>query len=128
RTRALNGFIADYVHGRAAGRYRAGSLPILPFPDKTFDLVLSANLLFLYSDQLSTDFHVEGVRELLRVSRGELRLYPLVGLDGKKSVHLKPVLQMLEDEGHAYEIETVRNEILKGSNQMLRVGGSPGDF
>jgi hypothetical protein len=44
RTAALSidRFARDFPAGLAADRYLAASLPALPFPDRHFDLVLSA--------------------------------------------------------------------------------------
>lgn len=44
------------------------SLSRLPFPDQHFELTLSANLLFVYADQLSPDGHIAALRELVRVT------------------------------------------------------------
>jgi len=86
--RALEEFGRDFEAGRAVGRYLAASLPKLPFADASFDLVISANLLFTYSsaatggladsDRLDLEFHRASVHELIRVCRGELRLYPIM--------------------------------------------------
>jgi hypothetical protein len=43
---ALERFPADYRAHHGDGRYRAASLPALPFADRSFDLVLAANFLF----------------------------------------------------------------------------------
>ncbi|WP_245663141.1 methyltransferase domain-containing protein [Nocardia inohanensis] len=64
-------------------RYVAAGLPALPFGDNDFDLVLSSHLLFTYADRLDADFHLAALRELARVSRGEVRVYPLVGHSGE---------------------------------------------
>jgi hypothetical protein len=97
KLRALDQFAADFEAGCAAGRYVAASLPRLPFADKSFDLVTSANLLFTYSsnatggiadsDTLDLDFHRESVHELIRVSRGEVRLYPIMSHGAKPKLH-----------------------------------------
>jgi hypothetical protein len=86
KLRALDRFARDFPAGLAAGRYLAASLPALPFPDRHFDVVLSAHLLFTYSDPahggilpdspFSLDWHLRAAEELWRLSRGELRLYP----------------------------------------------------
>lgn len=85
--KALARFAGDFDAGKAAGRYVAASLPRLPFADKSFDLVISANLLFTYSsaatggiseEGLDLEFHRQSVHELIRVCRGELRLYPVM--------------------------------------------------
>ncbi|QCX80686.1 hypothetical protein C9F11_35515 [Streptomyces sp. YIM 121038] len=59
-------------------RYVAGSLPHLPFEDRSFDLVLSSHLLFSYGAQLSEEFHLSALIELVRVARREVRLFPVV--------------------------------------------------
>ncbi len=83
---ALKGFLADYSAHRP--RYIEGRLPNLPFANRSFDLVLSAHLLFAYSpidedgmlDSRVFDrtWHHEAVRELARVAGREIRLYPTV--------------------------------------------------
>lgn len=94
---ALGVFARDFAAGAAAGRYRAAALPELPFADKSFDLVISANLLFLYSstrmgglsgdETLDLDFHCKAVRELVRVCRGEVRIFPVMTHTEKKYLH-----------------------------------------
>lgn len=49
KTNALNCFLDDY--GRKNGHYVHGELPVLPFPDQVFDLVLSSHFLFLYASR-----------------------------------------------------------------------------
>ena len=113
-------FLQDYEPGRADGRYVAGSLPRLPFRDGEFDLCLCSHLLFLYSEQLSFDFHLAAMIEQLRVAR-EVRVFPLFDLDCRRSVHLDPVRQALQERGFASELVRVPHEFQKGANEMLRV-------
>ena len=49
RMQAMDEFCRDFETGKQQGRYIDASLPNLPFPDRHFDLVLSAHLLFFYS-------------------------------------------------------------------------------
>ena len=86
KLRALTRFAGDFEAGKRDGRYISAALPHLPFPDRAFDLALSAHLLFTYSDPASggllpdspftLDWHLAAARELLRVTRSEVRLYP----------------------------------------------------
>lgn len=81
---ALDRFSADYRQRRSEGRYVAGALPSLPFSDRSFDLVVTANFLMVYApladggmhdgDEFGLDFHLRCVEELARVTRGELRI------------------------------------------------------
>ncbi len=101
RAAAAARFLAD----RAARpeRYRAGSLPDLPFPDSRFDLVLCSHLLFTWADPLDLDWHAAAVDELLRVARGEVRLYPLVRRGAGEPVAFLPALRdRVRDAGHRW--------------------------
>lgn len=81
---ALDRFSVDYRHRRSEGRYLAGALPSLPFSDRSFDLVVTANFLMVYApladggmhdgDEFGLDFHLQSVAELARVTRSELRI------------------------------------------------------
>jgi len=94
---ALEAFGRDFPAGKKAGRYVAAALPELPFPANCFDFVFSANFLFLYSSgqsgglsrdaKLDLEFHLRSVRELMRVCRGELRLYPILRIDENRRLH-----------------------------------------
>jgi len=117
RTRALDRFTAD--RARQPQRYVAASLPVLPFARDEFDLALCSHFLFLYSAELSTAFHVDSLRELLRVAR-EVRVFPLLDLDGAPSAHLEPALAALADEAWAERVP-VPFEFRRGSTHMLRL-------
>ena len=67
RLAIMRRFLADYRAGLAHGRYVAAALPALPFGADEFDLALCSHLLFLYSAQLSADFHLAAIGEMLRV-------------------------------------------------------------
>ncbi len=67
----------------------------LPFPDDSFDLVLSSHLLFTYSDRLDRAFHRAALLELARVSRGQVRAFPLVSQIGRPETEL--VEQVMAD-------------------------------
>ena len=61
-------------------RYVPGRLPHLPFADASFDLVLSSHLLFSYADRLDFPTHCDMIRELIRVTHSELRIFPLAAM------------------------------------------------
>ena len=120
RVAALERFLADYRAGQREGRYLTGELPTLPLPDRAFDLALCSHLLLLYSHLLSFDFHVASLLELCRVAK-EVRVFPLLDMEGNESAHLAPLRLALEREGLATTIEQVAYEFQKGGNQMLRL-------
>ncbi len=102
-------------------RYVAAGLPALPFPDNDFDLVLSSHLLFTYADRLDTDFHLAALAELARVSRGEVRVYPLLDHSGAALPDLLASLRAaLAQRGIRTELrETVAYEFQSGARDML---------
>lgn len=120
RLAAMERFLLDYEAGRAAGRYRHQALPCLDFADRQFELCLCSHLLFLYSDQLSLEFHRAAIAELLRVAQ-EVRIFPLLKLDGKLSPYVETVIHKLSEPGFEVQVQTVAYEFQKGGNQMLRV-------
>lgn len=125
RLAAMTRFLQDYEGGKVDGRYLPLSLPHLPFADGELGLALCSHFLFLYSEQLSLEFHVTAVREMVRVA-GEVRLFPLLDLQCRESVHLRPVMEIVRGEGLTAVIEPVDYEFQRSGNQMLRVrqGGS----
>ncbi|ABS64465.1 conserved hypothetical protein [Parvibaculum lavamentivorans DS-1] len=120
RREALNLFLADFEAGKREGRYIPASLPFLPFPDKAFRLAVSSHLLFLYGDDLDFAFHLAGMKELLRVA-AEVRVFPLINLDGRPSSHLPGIIEALSADGARPELVTVPFEFQAGATRMLKV-------
>lgn len=118
RMSAMDSFLADFGEGKQAERYIPGELPALPFEAGEFDIALSSHFLFLYSDHLSAEFHLQALQEMLRVSH-EVRAFPLLTLDGVKSPHLYVVSEHLADQGFCIEIKQVPYEFQRGGNEML---------
>ncbi|SDD90096.1 class I SAM-dependent methyltransferase [Natrinema hispanicum] len=116
REQAALRFLYDYAHN--GERYVYADLPALPFADQEFDLVLSAHFLFLYDDRLSYKFHLETIRELLRIS-GQLRIFPLHGFDAEQSELVAELVETLQSEGYTTDIRVVPFEFQRGANKML---------
>ena len=125
RMAAMEAFLRDFARGNQGNRYVASALPHLPFADSSFDLALCSNFLFLYSEQLSEAFHLMALRELCRVAT-EVRVFPLLDLDGQVSPHLGPALATLRREGFHGTVRTVPYEFLKGANEMVVIGRQEG--
>jgi len=119
RKKAAKLFLEDYHEN--SHHYTSGKIPILNHPDNKFDIVLSGHFLFLYSDRLDFDFHLKAILELLRVARNEVRIYPLLGLDGSPYIHMNDLLKELSQRGYLAEIHKIEFEFLKGSNQLLSI-------
>jgi len=120
RMHAMNDFLSDYDADKGEGRYVDASLPTLPFQDGEFDIALCSHLLFLYSEQLSLDFHLQSVKELCRVS-SEVRIFPLMEFGIRESRHLEAVVGGLERMGLKALKERVPYEFQKSGNEMLRI-------
>lgn len=129
--RALFNFSRDYTQGRLDGRYIKGSLPNLPFESRSFDLVLSAHLLFVYatkdnggvfeSARFNLAFHINAIREMIRVSKKEVRIYPLKGPNRASNPLLSSVLADLACDEIKFELEDVSYKDIAGAHLMLRI-------
>ncbi|XOQ14358.1 MAG: S-adenosylmethionine (SAM)-dependent methyltransferase [Shouchella clausii] len=115
RKRAL--LLATEDMARRPERYVAAVLPELPFANHTFDLVLAAHFLFTYSEQLDGAFHQSTLDELLRVAK-EVRVFPLVSLDGKRSVHVDPLFKRLRQKGYTVVEKQVSYQFQKGADSV----------
>jgi len=124
RRSAMNDFLADYTQGKEKGRYIEAGLPILPFQENEFQLALCSHFLFLYSERLSYEFHIQSIKELCRVSE-EVRIFPLQELGAIKSRHLEAVIMEFKEAGYKPAIERVPYEFQKSGNRMMRICRSP---
>jgi hypothetical protein len=115
RRASAEAFYRDLIAHPA--RYVAASLPGLPFPGGRFDLVLSSHFLFTYADRLDLEFHRAALRELHRVARREVRVFPLLEQGGRPV----PVLLsgLLATLGIPHRIRRVDYEFQRGGNEML---------
>lgn len=119
RMRSMNLFLEDFEEGKAGGRYLAHELPKkLPFEDSQFGLALVSHFLLLYSQHLSYDFHLMSIGEVMRVAK-ELRIFPVLTLDGRRSPFLDDLIDDLNGEGFSIELVKVNYEFQIGGNEML---------
>lgn len=119
RERAYRTFLEDRCC--RSNRYLASSLPRLPFSDRAFNLTLTSYFLFVYEAQLDWKFHLQSLLEIMRVTSGEARIYPLMTFEGVPSQFLsrlasEPALESLE-----FTVVPTRFEFLVGSNAYLRI-------
>jgi hypothetical protein len=120
RMSAMEDFLADFDAGKQQGRYIAGELPSLPFESGKFDIALSSHFLFLYSAHLSAEFHIRALQEMLRVAH-EVRIFPLLALDGAVSPYLKAANEYFSAKGFSVDTMRVPYEFQRGGNEMLVV-------
>ncbi len=119
RRAAAQRFLADYAGNVRHGRYVRAALPLLPFLDGAFDLVLCAHLLFIYAARFDFQWHLEACAELSRVSGGEARVHPVCGADGRPYAELERLRRELLARGVHSEILSVEYEFFAGSSSML---------
>lgn len=119
RLSALKDCVSDM---RESGeRYIPVTLPFLPFKDAEFDVILSAHFLFMYADRLDYPFHLTTLKELLRVSKEEIRIFPLVDLEEKRYEHLDKLISYLNNNGCTVEEVKVPYEFQVNANSMLKI-------
>jgi len=58
------------------------------------------------------------VLEMCRVSKKEVRIFPLLNLKNEKSEHLEPILEILNNRRLETKIITTNYEFQKGANEM----------
>ncbi|SHM46171.1 class I SAM-dependent methyltransferase [Gracilibacillus kekensis] len=104
---------------KAKENYIPVTLPKLPFEDNSFDVLLSAHFLFMYADRLDYQFHINTLYELLRVTKGQIRIFPLVDLEGNTYKYLDKILHYLEEIGCTTDIVQVPYEFQVHADSML---------
>ena len=119
RQRSLELFCADFPAGKSLGRYVDALLPHLPFENGKFDLVLSGHFLFIYDDRLDYDFHLAAIREMARVSSGEVRIFPPRSMNRQPYPHLDQLRRDLERHGIDSEVRPSSYAFVKGWNDLL---------
>lgn len=124
RIAVIKRFLADFENGKNTGRYIVGELPTLDFADSQFQLAVCSHLLFLYSEQLSYEFHRASVYEMLRIA-AEVRIFPLLTLMLEPSPYVDRLVTELQSNGFEVQIESVSYELQKGGNKMLRIRRPP---
>lgn len=120
RLEAMRSFLADYNQGLEEKRYVPGELPEIELDDNKFDLALCSHFLFLYSDNLSLDFHIGSIKEMLRLSK-EIRIFPILDYNANLSKHYYGVVKHFQNEGFVVEAVKVDYEFQKDGNKMLRI-------
>ena len=120
RERAYRLFLPDFSKAKGE-RYIAGKLPHLPFNDGEFDLTLVSYFLFVYEEQFDYEFHKASVLEVLRVTAGEVRIYPLVNFKAERSEFIERIKKETVFASWSFEEVPTDFEFLRNSNSYLRI-------
>lgn len=117
RMSAMKLFLQDYENGLKENRYIFHELPSnLPYDDNTFDIGISSHFLLMYTD-LGYQFHIDAITEMLRVCK-EVRIFPLVNLDAKKSKMINDVISYFKKQ-YDVNIAETKYEFQKNANRLL---------
>jgi hypothetical protein len=118
RAAAVDRFVQDITQRPAA--YLAAELPHLPLASASADLVLCSHLLFTWADRLDADWHRAALAELVRVTRLEVRVFPLVTqATGAAVPFLGRLIEELRAQGHEVDVRDVPYEFQRGAHAML---------
>jgi hypothetical protein len=116
RMSAMNMFLESYELDKLDKKYIPASLPNLPFADNEFNIALCSHFLFLYTDNLSYEFHAIGIKEMLRVSK-EVRIFPLLTVNGNKSPYVQRIMSDFKENDIA--VKQVNYEFQIGGNEVM---------
>jgi hypothetical protein len=119
RRRAYRTFLHDLRANPA--RYVPGSLPQLPFKAGQFHLTLCSYLLFAYEEHLGYEFHKNSLLEIMRVTHGEARLYPIVTFEAVRSTYIERLKSDADLDSFNLQVVPTDFEFLLNSNFYLSV-------
>lgn len=119
RLSAYQTFLKDYQNNRS--NYVQAEINKLPFPDKSFDVTLVSHLMFLYDHLFSAEDHIEFFKELIRVTKEEILIFPTKNLTGENSKWVDLIVKNEAFLDQTFRIEKSEFEFQKGNYLRLRV-------
>ncbi len=105
-------------------RYIPAEYPSTDFKENKFTVSLISHFLFLYEDLMNYDFHRKVIRELLRITSKEIRIFPIVNLKGKKSKYIDCLMHDKDFDRLQISIKKVGYEFMKNGNEMMLIDKS----
>lgn len=123
RNRSLNQFLDSYRRDKNKEKYIPATLPSLPFDNDTFSLVFCNHFLFLYQEQFDYKFHLEAIKEMIRVTKkgGLVCIYPLVGFKDEIYPYLDELIKTLNKIGVIAEIDETNFRFLPSAIHFLKI-------
>jgi hypothetical protein len=111
-------FLDDFKANR--WRYIDAKFPYTPFiAHNNFSISLVSHLLFIYEHHIDYETHVRILKEILRVTSGEVRIYPLINLQFKVSVFVERIMNDPVFKRVSFELRPVRYNFLSGADHMM---------
>ena len=120
RQKARDIFISDYGAG-GRDRYISTRFPDTIFTGQEFDVTLMSHFLFLYDEHMDYNFHSDVVAELIRITREEIRIYPLFNLRWKRSVFVDRIIGDARFSRAKFEVRKTAFEFVKGADEYLSI-------
>jgi SAM-dependent methyltransferase len=116
-------FLNHYKENSIEKCFITGTLPNLPFDDETFSLVLCNHFLFLYQEQFDLEFHLQAIREMIRVTKkgGMIRIYPLVGFKNERYPYLDELVEALNDENTVVKTTDTTFRFVPAATELLTI-------
>jgi len=116
-------FLNHYKENSIKKRFITGNLPNLPYDDETFSLVLCNHFLFLYQEQFDLEFHLQAIREMIRVTKkgGMIRIYPLVGFKNERYPYLNELAETLNDKNTVVKTADTRFRFVPAATELLTI-------
>ncbi|WP_433946365.1 SAM-dependent methyltransferase [Paenibacillus sp. SN-8-1] len=102
-------------------KYIYAEFPRLPFADQSVDLTLSAHFLFMYADRLSEQFHEESLLELMRITREEIRIFPLVDLSSNRYEALDQLIKLAASKGWVAQEQKTDYRFQRDADSYLKL-------
>lgn len=119
RFKACQTFLKDYQSNPSS--YIPGEVSKLPFEDNEFDTTLVSHLMFLYDHLFTEEEQIATFRELIRVTRNEIIIFPTKNLSGQNSKWVDLIIKNTEFLEHTFRLEKAQFEFQKGNSLRLRV-------
>lgn len=119
RLQALTQCIEDMERDR--GRYVPAILPVLPFENDSFDHTFSAHFLFMYADKIDYKFHLQTIKELMRVTKDEIRIFPITDMNGKRYEKIDEIKEWISTQGWEATEVKASYELHQNSHTMLNI-------
>ncbi|MDQ0300610.1 ubiquinone/menaquinone biosynthesis C-methylase UbiE [Salibacterium salarium] len=123
RNRSFQQFMDQYRQDNTKEKYVPGTLPNLPFYDNTFSFIVCNHFLFLYQEQFDFSFHIEAIKELVRVTKsgGSILIYPLVDFKDERYPHLDKLISLLKKKSADAELYETDFRFLPSASHFLKV-------
>ncbi|SET30581.1 hypothetical protein SAMN05660297_02005 [Natronincola peptidivorans] len=120
REKAYKTFVKEFSQNKG-DNYKFVEYPSSSFRDKEFSISLVSHFLFMYDEHLDYDFHKRTLEELIRITRKEIRIFPLVNLKGKKSDLVERIMEDEDFKEFSFKKQGVNYEFVKGGNEILKI-------